>query len=65
MRICNIVDPGPKKQDADLNGKEGRLVPKLKSIPFGDVGVELDITRKKEKIKQTVNILANEFEVIR
>lgn len=65
VRIKNIVDPGPKNQDGDLNGKVGRLVPKFAEIPYGVVGIYVAPERiGGQKISVKANLNAGEFEEI-
>lgn len=62
VRIANIVDPGPKNQDADLNGLLGEISPKNSNIPFGDIGVQLYETRYQPAL--WINVKYGEYEVV-
>lgn len=61
--INGIVDPGPLNQDADLNGKTGTLTRKFDDIPFGDIGVYLDI-EPRPGVSNRANLKAGDFQVI-
>lgn len=68
VKICNIVDPGKKMQDRNLNGRFGSLSPKFRGIPFGDVGIYLEPlpvrSGQRPQPVERINILKNEFEVV-
>lgn len=57
VRLKNITDPN----DADMNGKTGTLTLPFEHIPFGNVGVRLDVENGK---RLNCNILMGEFEEI-
>jgi len=60
--IKGIVDPGEKLQDEDLNGRTGRLAPKFKHIPFGQVGIY--VKGHKGAPDTMVNVMLSEFEYV-
>lgn len=64
VRICNIVDSGPKVIDSDLNGRVGVLTKKFPDIPCGQIGIYIEKDKKRKLAACKANIMYNECEVL-
>lgn len=58
VRVVNITDPN----DAELNGREGRLCTPFIGYSVGDVGIRLTANEKGHE--ENINVMIGEFEVI-